>query len=142
MSDSDLDAELNEDSKAKPEDESKGESEGKGESETKEKSEPTVPVSVLTAERKELTKQRDAWADIARAKAQPEPEKVDPVDFLAEPEKIASFIEVEIGGWCTTLATMVGYVKHVNTMLFAHQPDIDEALGDPRLDVHLACIVV
>ncbi len=104
MSDSDLEAELN---SADPQGEDPPEGEPKGEAEPEpegepaalaEKPEPTVPVSVLTAEREEGRKRADYWEGIARSNTQPPSEQppVDPVDFLAEPEKIASFIDQKV----------------------------------------------
>jgi len=82
MSDSDLVAELDateskdvskEDPKEDPKEESK-----------EEKSEPTVPVSVLTAEREEGRKRAAAWEDIARAKTTSELPTVEPIDYLTD----------------------------------------------------------
>lgn len=106
MSDPDLEAELtaadpqgedppNPDPDADP----KGDAtEGEGEPVEEEKTEPTVPVSVLTAEREEGRKRADYWEGIARANTQPPSEQpsADPVDFLAEPDKIASFIDQKV----------------------------------------------
>ncbi len=73
--------------------------EGEGEPEPEEeKPEPTVPVSVLTAEREEGRKRADYWEGIARSNTQPPSEQpsADPVDFLAEPDKIAGFIDQKV----------------------------------------------
>ena len=63
-----------------------------------EKPEPMVPVSVLTAEREENRKRLEFAESVARQSAKPEQqaEPVDPVDFLAEPEKIAGFIDQRV----------------------------------------------
>ncbi len=106
MSDPDLDAELNAadpQGEDPPEPKDPPEGDGEGEPEPKdngegEKPEPTVPVSVLTAEREEGRKRADYWEGIARANTQPPSEQpsADPVDFLAEPDKIAGFIDQKV----------------------------------------------
>ena len=106
MSDSDLEAELTAaDSKGEdppePKEPPEGTPEVEGELEPKDKGddpEPTVPVSVLTAEREEGRKRADYWEGIARSNTQPPSEQpsADPVDFLAEPDKIAGFIDQKV----------------------------------------------
>ncbi len=110
MSDTDLGAELNADdpnltgeeppnpdAEVEPKDPASeaGEAESKGE---EEKPEPMVPVSVLTAEREEARRRLEFAESVARQSAKPavEEPKVDPVDFLAEPEKIAGFIDERV----------------------------------------------
>ncbi len=109
MSDSDLDAELtaaDPQGETPPEDPPKGEGEPKDppkdeaepEPTKEEKPEPTVPVSVLTAEREEGRKRAEYWENIARDNTQPPSERpvVEEVDFLAEPDKIAGFIDQKV----------------------------------------------
>ena len=104
MSDSDLEAELTAtdpkgEDPPEPKDSPEGEDEGEPEPKDKGKDpEPMVPVSVLTAEREEGRKRADYWEGIARSNTQPPSEQpsADPVDFLAEPDKIASFIDQKV----------------------------------------------
>ena len=97
MSDSDLDAELKAEESAletPPESEApKDGAEANGEDR-----EPMMPVAAHVAERKELQKRVEFAEEVARRSATPavDPIQDDPVDFLAEPEKIAGFIDQKI----------------------------------------------
>ena len=88
MSDPDLEAENPEDP---PETKDQGESKDKGEN-----PEPMMPVAAHVAERKELQKRVEFAEEVARRPVTPTSETPDPVDFLAEPEKIASFIDEKV----------------------------------------------
>ena len=105
MSDPDLDAVLNDEPEADaepkpdPEPEPKGDDldKGEGDSDAEEKPEPMMPVAAHVAERKELQRRAEFAEDVARAATKDESAKpADPVDFLAEPEKIAGFIDQKI----------------------------------------------
>ena len=104
MSDPDLDAVLNDEQeaeepeKAAVEDAKSAEAEAEdGEVSKEDKPEPMMPVAAHVAERKELQKRAEFAEDVARAATKVEPVKpADPVDFLAEPEKIAGFIDQKI----------------------------------------------
>ena len=93
MSDPDLEAVL-EDEESEAKDAKSVEAEETPASE-EEKPEPTVPVSVLTAEREEGRKRAEYWQGIAQQSAMPEA-PIDPVDFLAEPEKIEVLINQKV----------------------------------------------
>ncbi len=108
MSDTDLDAELTADDPTEgqdpPEPKDPPDS-GDGEGETspgegEEKPEPMMPVAAHVAERKELQKRVDFAEDVARHSRNVQPPAevpvVDPVDFLAEPEKIGALIDQKV----------------------------------------------
>ncbi len=90
MSDPELDAVLEDEATEEPpKDDPKGE-----DTSEKETPEPTVPVSVLTAEREEGRRRTEYWQGIAQRQA-PDA-KIDPVDFLAEPEKIEALVNQKV----------------------------------------------
>lgn len=70
--------------------------------EPKAKAEPeperTVPLSVLQREREELKARADYWQRVAEGAAapKPQPQQPDSLDFLAEPERIGSYIDQKV----------------------------------------------
>ena len=123
MSDPDLDAVLEDEAKESEAKDAKSvEAEDPPASE-EEKPEPTVPVSVLTAEREEGRRRTEYWQGIAQR--QPPEAPIDPVDFLAEPEKIAVLINQKVVEATQALSKRLAVRQH-------GQKAVDEAYASLR----------
>lgn len=107
MSDPDLDAVLND--KEVPEEQPQVEPEEQPEVKPEETPEPTVPVSVLTAERAESRRRMDYLEGLVRTTDTP---KVDPVDFLAEPEKIEALVNQKVAQATQALSERFAVRQH------------------------------
>ena len=121
MSDPDLDAVLDDEQETEEAtvEETEAEDTSVPEQETPE---PTVPVSVLTAERAESRRRIDYLEGLART---PEPPKADPVDFLAEPEKIEALINQKVAQATQALSKRFAVRQHT-------QKTVDEAYAALR----------
>ena len=108
MSDPELDAVLDDETE-EPEAKDAESVEAEAEVSEQEKPEPTVPVSVLTAERAESRRRMDYLEGQLR---KPDTPKADPVDFLAEPEKIEALINQKVAQAAQALSERLAVRQH------------------------------